>query len=96
MSHQEAVTAQMSSRVLLMVEIDSEDTKVIIPGKLFEYMASGTPILAVGPKDTDVERILRNTNTGGYYYYDQKQQMKSQILLYFEAYKTNSLSVNAR
>jgi len=95
MSHEDAIKAQMSSRVLLLVEIDSEDTKVIIPGKLFEYMVSETPILAVGPKDSDVETILKSTNTGQYFYYGEKQAIKSQILSYFEAYKTNSLLVNA-
>ncbi|WP_047546616.1 glycosyltransferase [Psychroserpens sp. Hel_I_66] len=94
-SHKEAVKAQMASRVLLMVEINSQDTKVIIPGKLFEYMASGTPIIAVGPKDTDVETILRNTNTGNYFFYDEKLRIKSQILSYFEAYKSNDLVVKA-
>ena len=94
-SHKKAIKAQMSSQLLLLIEIDSEDTKVIIPGKLFEYMVSETPILAVGPKGSDVETILKSTNTGRYFYYDDKQAIKSQILLYFEAYKTNSLSVNA-
>lgn len=94
-SHEEAIGQQMISRILLMVEIDSEDTKVIIPGKLFEYMASGTPILAVGPEGSDVETILRSTNTGQYFYYHDKQRIKSQILSYFEAYKSNTLQVNA-
>ncbi|WP_323789848.1 glycosyltransferase family 4 protein [Psychroserpens sp.] len=94
-SHREALKAQMSSRVLLLIEIDSNDTKAIIPGKLFEYMVSETPILAVGPEDSDVETILKLTNTGQYFYYEQKQAIKSQILSYFEAYKTNSLTVNA-
>ncbi|WP_299335267.1 glycosyltransferase family 4 protein [uncultured Psychroserpens sp.] len=94
-SHDEAIQQQMASRVLLMVEIDSEDTKVIIPGKLFEYMASATPIIAVGPKGSDVEPILRRTNTGHYFCYDEKELIKSQILLYFEAYKSDSLVVNA-
>lgn len=85
----------MGSRLLLLVEIDSEDTKVIIPGKLFEYMISETPIIALGPKDSDVETILKATNTGSYFYYDQKEAIKSQILSYFEAYKNKSLVVNA-
>ncbi|WP_040278539.1 glycosyltransferase family 4 protein [Psychroserpens damuponensis] len=94
-THKDAIKAQMASRVLLMVEIDSDDTKVIIPGKLFEYMASGTPIIAVGPTDSDVETILKSTNTGQYFYYSDKEQMKSQILSYFDAYKSNTLTVNA-
>src|SRR5690606_1219747 len=82
-SHEEALKAQRQSRVLLLVEIDSEDTKAIIPGKLFEYMVSETPILAIGPKDSDVERIIKNTNTGTYFYYDASAILKNQILSYF-------------
>ncbi|MFT4611972.1 MAG: glycosyltransferase involved in cell wall biosynthesis [Glaciecola sp.] len=95
LSHEDAIKEQMSSRVLLMVEIDSNETKVIIPGKLFEYMASGTPIVAVGPTESDVETILKSTNTGQYFYYNDRELIKSQILSYFEAYKSNSLAVNA-
>lgn len=94
-SHNEAIQQQMASQVLLMIEIDSEDTKVIIPGKLFEYMVSETPILAIGPEETDVEQIIRATNTGHYFYYHQKEAIKSQILSYFKAYQTNSLQMNA-
>ncbi|WP_353777879.1 glycosyltransferase [Winogradskyella sp. 3972H.M.0a.05] len=94
-SHDNALVAQMGSQILLLIEIDSEDTKAIIPGKLFEYLASGTPILALGPKDSDVERIVKTTNTGSYFTYDSYSELKKQILLYFEAYKANSLQVNA-
>jgi len=91
-SHNEAIKAQMQSRVLLLIEIDSEDTKAIIPGKLFEYMASETPIIAIGPKDSDVERIIKETNTGYYFTYADKSEIKAQILSYFNAFKNNSLS----
>ncbi|MBR9914959.1 MAG: glycosyltransferase family 4 protein [Algicola sp.] len=93
--HNKAIEAQMSSQLLLLLEIDSEDTKVIIPGKLFEYMASATPILAVGPEGSDVAQIIQDTNTGHYFYYNQKTEIKSQILSYFKAYKSNNLTVNA-
>jgi len=92
--HEEALKAQMQSRVLLLIEIDSEDTKAIIPGKLFEYMASETPILAIGPRGSDIENIIRSTNTGHYFNYNQKFDIKSQILAYFEAYKNNALTTH--
>lgn len=90
-THDEAINAQMQSQVLLLIEINSEDTKAIIPGKLFEYMVSQTPILAIGPKASDVEQLITQTNTGHYLYYDDVDAVKSQILLYFNAYKTNTL-----
>ena len=95
LDHDEAIKAQMTAQVLLLIEIDSEDTKAIIPGKLFEYMVSQTPILAVGPKDSDVETIIRSTKTGTYYNYQQAKEIKSQILSYFEAYKSGTLKVSA-
>lgn len=94
-SHDEALKFQMQSQLLLLIEIDSEYTKAIIPGKLFEYLVSETPILALGPTNSDVEQIIKSTNTGRYFNYHQKTELKAQILNYFEAYQKNTLNVNA-
>jgi len=90
-SHNQSIEYQKKSQLLLLVEIDSEDTKAIIPGKLFEYMVSGRPILAIGPKASDVEVILKETNTGDYFNYNDEELLKSKILMYFDAYKANNL-----
>ncbi|MDG4715595.1 glycosyltransferase family 4 protein [Winogradskyella marincola] len=94
-SHDEAIKYQMASRLLLLIEIDSEDTKAIIPGKLFEYLISETPILAIGPDDSDVQEIITKTNTGVYFNYNQKEKLKAQLIEYFEAYQKSSLNINA-
>jgi glycosyltransferase involved in cell wall biosynthesis len=94
-SHEEALVHQRSSQVLLLIEIDSDDTKCIIPGKLFEYMVSERPILAIGPKNSDFENIIKQTNTGVFYQYSQKNELKSQILSYFNQYLDKNLKVNA-
>ena len=94
-SHEEALIHQRSSQVLLLIEIDSEATKCIIPGKLFEYLVSERPILAIGPKNSDFENIIKQTNTGVFYQYNEKNELKSQILSYFNQYLNNSLKVNA-
>jgi hypothetical protein len=94
-SHDDALKFQMKSQLLLLIEIDSEDTKAIIAGKVFEYLISETPILAIGPKDADVERIITSTNTGTYFNYKQKAELKLQLLTYFEAFQNKNLKVNA-
>ena len=94
-SHDEAIKYQMQSRLLLLVEINSEDTKAIIPGKLFEYLISETPILALGPEDSDIQQIIARTNTGTYFNYDQKEALKTQLKTYFLAYENEDLNVNA-
>jgi len=92
-SHLEAIEHQKKSQVLLLIEIDSADTKSIIPGKLFEYMVSERPIIAIGPKDSDFAEIITSTNTGVFFTYKEKERLKSQILSYFELYLEQKLNV---
>jgi hypothetical protein len=90
-SHDDAITAQRMSQVLLLVEIDSDKTKCIIPGKLFEYMVSERPIIAIGPVGADFADIIRSTNTGAFMTYNEKARLKETILNYFKEYQTGSL-----
>ena len=94
-SHEEAIKYQRKSQVLLLVEIDSEDTKCIIPGKLFEYMTSNRPILALGPEGSDVEQIIKSTNSGQYFGYHDQVGLKTAIKTYFKAFMSNSLESHA-
>ena len=91
-NHKEALVYQREARLLLLIEIDSEETKAIIPGKLFEYMVAETPIISVGPKDSDVERIIKSTNTGRYFYYDAEADLKEHLLSCFTNFKAETLS----
>ncbi|HLO72960.1 MAG TPA: glycosyltransferase family 4 protein [Flavobacterium sp.] len=91
--HNEAITEQRSSQVLLLIEIDSEETKCIIPGKLFEYMVSERPIIAIGPENADFAQIIKETNTGTFFKYDELEALKTQILSCFEKFQQHNLKV---
>ncbi len=95
LSHQEALFHQKNSQVLLLIEINSPDTTCIIPGKLFEYLVSERPIIAIGPKNSDIEPIIKNTNTGVFFEYDQKVKLKNTLFTYYKAYLSNTLKVHA-
>ncbi|PJR04899.1 glycosyltransferase family 4 protein [Avrilella dinanensis] len=90
-SHQQAITEQRTSQVLLLLEIDSEETRAIIPGKLFEYMAAERPILAIGPEKSDVETLIKQTNTGQYFCYDEKDRIADCIEKMYQQYSENKL-----
>jgi len=95
-SHEEAQIQQRISQVLLLIEIDSPETKCIIPGKLFEYLQSNRPILGFGPEKADFKAIITQTNTGSSFGYDtnEKELIKAKISSYFEAYKNGNLKAN--
>ena len=94
-SHQEAVEHQRKSQVLLLIEINSNDTKSIIPGKLFEYMVSERPIIALGPEGSDFAEIITSTNTGVFFLYDELEPLKALLLKYYNLYKEQNLKVHA-
>jgi galactitol-specific phosphotransferase system IIB component len=93
-SHSEAIAHQRKSQVLLLIEINSEDTKSIIPGKLFEYMVSNRPIIAIGPKDSDFAEIITTTNTGVFFEYSEKMKLKSVILDFYNQFLLGKLQSN--
>ena len=93
-SHQEAVAHQKKSQVLLLIEIDSEDTKSIIPGKLFEYMVSNRPIVAIGPKDSDFAEIITTTNTGVFFEYSEKEKLKKVLTSFYNQFLEGKLQSN--
>lgn len=90
-SHNESIRYQKKSQVLLLIEIDSNETKSIIPGKLFEYMVSNRPILAIGPEGSDVEKIIAKTDTGNYFLYEELDKIKTIILQYYNSFKKGDL-----
>ncbi|WP_289044359.1 glycosyltransferase family 4 protein [uncultured Olleya sp.] len=94
LTHIKAIEYQKKSQLLLLIEIDSEDTKAIIPGKIFEYMVANRPIIAIGPKGADVASIIKDTNTGVFFNYQEYEALKQTIKNHFEAYKNNNLSTN--
>ena len=94
-SHYDAIAHQLKSQVLLLIEINSEDTKSIIPGKLFEYMVSGRPIIAIGPNGSDFAEIITNTNTGVFFDYSEKMQLKSVLLGFYNQFLEGKLQSNA-
>jgi hypothetical protein len=94
-SHHEAIKHQKRSQVLLLIEINSVETKSIIPGKIFEYMVSGRPIIGIGPTGSDFAGILAETHTGVFIDYSEKEKLKQTILEYYNQYLDGSLTVDA-
>ena len=95
-SHEKAIERQQRSQVLLLVEIDSEETKGIIPGKFFEYIAADRPILGVGPEGWEVAQMIAETHTGRAFNFMEAQAIKAQLLEWFISYQKKELYVKSR
>jgi hypothetical protein len=95
-SHEKAIEYQQKSQVLLLVEIDAEQTRGIIPGKLFEYMAAKRPILAIGPDQWEAGQMVTETAVGHAFSYAETTHLKELLLKWFNAYRNGKLVVAAK
>ena len=89
--HNQVVEEQQKSDVLLLFVNNTPNAKGILTGKIFEYMASGRPILCIGPEDGDSARVLNETQTGITVDFNDKEKMKSIILDLMSKYQENQL-----
>lgn len=95
-SYKESVDVMNKAQVLLLIEMDREETKSILPGKLYEYMASRRPILALGPEQSDIISILEETQSGAFFTYSDKTGLKKLLEDWYFKYKERNLSVPSR
>ncbi len=56
-SHKEAIEEMLNASVLLLLIPDHKSSRAILTGKLFEYIATGKPIICIGPADGDAAKV---------------------------------------
>jgi glycosyltransferase involved in cell wall biosynthesis len=79
-NHSEAIDFMIKARILLLIIPEIENNKGILTGKLFEYLATGNPILNIGPKDGDAATILKENAVSITLYPSEKQEIIDFIL----------------
>lgn len=93
-SHKQATAIMFTSQLLLLIEINSEDTKAIIAGKIFEYLASGRPIVAIGPQDAAIASIIERNNAGAFFNYEDEIALYNHIQSRYHDYKNGLNTAN--
>ena len=67
--HHEVLFHTQSANILLLVVPDVAHNDGILTGKLFEYLATGSTILGIGPPTGDAGAIIKETNQGVMFHY---------------------------
>lgn len=94
LSHDRAVEEMSGSTLLLITNFPNNSSRGIIPGKIFEYLATGNQIISFGPRDADVATILNETKAGKHFSYQDTGQITDFILERFDIWKSGILTEN--
>lgn len=70
--HAELSEHYAGSELLLLIQTKTDRLQTQLPGKLFEYLQAKKPILCIGDTESDLARILAETDAGACYAYDDK------------------------
>jgi len=77
--HGEAVRLMRTSHALLLVINDVPQAASIVTGKIFEYVASGRPVVGIGLEHGDAASILRTARAGRMSAHDDVAAVAAQV-----------------
>lgn len=91
--HSVAVNGQRSASLLILPLRKEPEYKAVLPGKLFEYLASWRPVLGIGQPDGAMSIILNTTKTGVVFDWEDRNSLKLFIDLCWERHLKGELTV---
>ena len=91
--HAVAVEEQRKASLLILPLRKEPEYKAVLPGKLFEYLASWRPVLGVGQPDGAMSMILNTTKTGVVFDWDDEKSIDRYITLCWEKHLAGELTV---
>ena len=91
--HAVAVEQQRQASLLILPLRKEPEYKAVLPGKLFEYLASWRPVLGIGQTDGAMSMILNNTKTGHVLNWDDKKSIEKYIDICWKDHLNGHLSV---
>ncbi len=89
--HHELIKLYEQSTVLLLILTGYKDGEGFLPGKLFEYLATGLPIIAIGPVPSDADVLLREEGRDIMIASGDTELMKKKILSLFQDWKAGQM-----
>lgn len=92
--HCETLRYNVNSDILLLIIGETAELKSSISGKIFDYLRSGRPILALVPIDSDAEKIIQQTDRGHALHFNEVAKIKSFILEEYRKWEENDISFN--
>ena len=89
LSHKKALEHVKGSDALLLL-LSRERGAYVVPSKTFEYLASGKPIIAIVPKQSEVASIIESTRTGKIVDYEDPEGIRKAILRMYRNWESGA------
>ncbi len=95
MPHAESIANLIKSDCLLLVVDESKESEEIVPGKVYEYIGVRKPIIAIGPVEGAVGRLIKSTNAGFIAHQNRISEIEEIYLNYYTEWQNGTLISNS-
>jgi glycosyltransferase involved in cell wall biosynthesis len=90
--HKALMEIYATSAVAVLILTGYKDAEGYMPGKLFEYIATGLPVLGVGPSSGDAASILNNVQHGKMFDHTDREGITEFLEKCFQDWKTSHVA----
>lgn len=94
--HNEVITEQATATILLLLVNNTPNAKLILTGKIFEYLASGRPIICIAPTDGDAANVIKETECGKAFGFDDTKNLKEYLSQSFAEFTKGEIINNCK
>jgi glycosyltransferase involved in cell wall biosynthesis len=89
MAHDECLKNMLSSDAMLLIEGGGPGSEAFYTGKIFEYIQTGKPVLAVIPEKGAAAGIIRDTRTGLVCHWSDVKSIEKGFLALYKAWQNS-------
>lgn len=87
LNHSDAIRHMMKCDLLLVTQGDTKSVKGRLPAKFFEYLGAKKPILAIGKKNSDLEKIISSISYAWFVDFNNAELLYDTILKIYKMRK---------
>jgi hypothetical protein len=92
--HKESIAALVAADATLLIVDEIAGSEEVVPGKVYEYLGAGRPIIALAPPDGAIASLLRETGAGRIAPRQDIPAISKIVLQYYSAFLTGTAAVH--
>lgn len=96
MTHSDSIQSALDSDLMVFYGVGGENGEINYPGKFYEYLRFGRPILSFSGHNSFQERVLKETGLGENFDYDEENDIKEYILKQYREWENSSHRKNLK
>jgi glycosyltransferase involved in cell wall biosynthesis len=91
--HDQLMDRYARSSALLLILTGYQDAEGFLPGKMFEYIATGLPVIGTGPVPGDAQSVLTQARAGSLFSADDTTGIKNALSSLFADWKAGNRAI---